>query len=94
MIWPNNTIDQQCLQIMVLDKINAGLSEPDAFYFGNAIGKSRFGQFVDGIDFAGARDNPHEFLDRASITDAYDYNRDSFVGVTDLAIVRDHTPTS
>ena len=41
-------------------------------------------------DFAGSRDNPHNFLNRAAIDDAYDYNRDSFVDGTDLALARDN----
>ena len=46
---------------------------------------------MDGTDFAGSRDNPHNFLNRAAVDDEYDYNRDSFVDGTDLAIARDNT---
>jgi hypothetical protein len=45
---------------------------------------------VDGTDFVGVRDNPHNFLNRAAMTDAYDINRDSFVDGTDLVLVRDN----
>jgi hypothetical protein len=46
--------------------------------------------FVDGTDFALARDNPRNFLNRAPIDFPYDYNRDSFVDGFDLAIARDN----
>jgi hypothetical protein len=66
------------------------------FYFGNAIGDSGLGNtairaYVDGTDLAGARDNPHQFVNRALVDDAFDFNRDSFVDGTDMAIVRDNT---
>ena len=69
------------------------LASSDVFYFGNSVGESgnsATNTFVDGTDFAGARDNPHNFSDRAAVTDAYDYNRDSFVDGMDLALVRDN----
>jgi hypothetical protein len=46
---------------------------------------------VDGIDFALTRDNPHDFLNRATITVPEDFNRDGFVDGLDMAIVRDHS---
>ncbi len=64
------------------------------FYFGNAVGESgnhSTNTFVDGLDFAGARDNPHNFVDPAVVMDGYDYNRDSFVDGADLAVVRDNS---
>ena len=56
----------------------------------DGTGNSAANTFVDGTDFAGARDNPHDFANRAGILDSYDYNRDSFVDGTDLAVARDN----
>jgi len=99
LVWPDapdpGSIAKQWLQVTVLANERTGLSSPDVFYFGNAVGDSGLGNtatraFVDGTDFAGARDNPHNFVDRAPVDDAFDFNRDSFVDGTDLAIVRDN----
>lgn len=93
LIWPDNAIGKQWLQVTVLADVNTGLAFPDVFYFGNAIGETgndAGNTFVDGSDFAGARDNPHNFLSRASVIDAYDINRDSFVDGSDLAAIRDN----
>ena len=90
-IWPDKAIANQWLQIKVLATAATGLSEPDLFFFGNAIGESGDGLFVGGNDFAGTRDNQHDFSNLALITDAYDFNRDSFVDGIDLSITRDHS---
>ncbi|MHB0960644.1 MAG: M28 family peptidase [Pirellulaceae bacterium] len=99
LVWPDapnpGSITKQWLQVTVLANERTGLADPDVFYFGNAMGDSGLGNtttraYVDGVDFAGARDNSHNFANRALIDDAFDYNRDSFVDGTDLAIVRDN----
>jgi len=95
-IWADNVIQKQWLQVTVLSDANGGslgLAEDDVFYFGNSIGEtgnSGTNAFVDGTDFVGVRDNPHNFLNRAPVDDAYDINRDSFVDGTDLVLVRDN----
>ncbi|MGB2614010.1 MAG: RHS repeat-associated core domain-containing protein [Phycisphaerae bacterium] len=95
-LWADNAIQKQWLQVTLLSDANGGslgLAEDDVFYFGNSIGEtgnSGSNTFVDGTDFVGVRDNPHNFLDRAPVTDAYDINRDSFVDGTDLVLVRDN----
>jgi len=93
-IWANNVIQKQWLQVSLKANGNTDLPADEVFYFGNSIGEtgnSASNTFVDGSDFAGARDNPHNFLDRALIGDAYDINRDSFVDGSDLAAVRDNS---
>jgi hypothetical protein len=93
LIWPDRAIAKQWLQVTVKADGVTGLATPDVFYFGNALGdsgNSSTNTFVDGSDFAGSRDNPRNFLNRAPITFAYDYNRDSFVDGTDLALARDN----
>ncbi len=92
LIWPDGSIHLNWLQVTVLVTPNTGLAAADVFYFGNTPGESGDTPgftYVDGNDFAGARDDPHNFLNRATITNPHDYNRDSFVDGTDLAIARD-----
>ncbi|MCY2987716.1 MAG: Ig-like domain-containing protein, partial [Planctomycetota bacterium] len=93
LIWANNAIQKQWLQVLVLADGVTGLTVPDVFYFGNAIGEagnSVVNTFVDGTDFAAARDNPRNFLNRAPVGFRFDYNRDSFVDGSDMAAARDN----
>ena len=93
LIWENGAIQRQWLQVTVAADAATGLSNADVFYFGNAVGESGnsgTNTFVDGTDFAGARDNFRNFLNRAPVDFAYDYNRDSFVDGSDMAVARDN----
>lgn len=93
MTWPNGSIQGEWLELTILNNSTTGLAFPDISYFGNSVGESgnsSTNTFVDGADFAGARDNVHNFLNPAAIDDAFDYNRDTFVNGSDLAIARDH----
>ena len=93
LIWPDNSIENQWLEVTVLDTDKTDLPAPDVFYVVNAIGESENNEmnaFVDGSDFAGARDNPHNFINRANVEDRFACNRDSFVDGTDHAISRDN----
>lgn len=90
---PNNARAKTWLEVKVLATANTGLAAADLFYFGNAIGESgdrSTNAWVDGTDFSGARDNPHNIANRAAINDPFDYNRDSYVDGTDLSAVRDN----
>ncbi|HHH76137.1 MAG TPA: hypothetical protein ENL03_03835, partial [Phycisphaerae bacterium] len=95
-IWDDNTIQKQWLEVTILSDANGGqlgLAEDDVFYFGNSIGEtgnSPTNTFIDGTDFVGVRDNPHNFLNPAALDDAFDINRDRFVDGTDLVLVRDN----
>jgi hypothetical protein len=91
-IWPDNVIQNQWLQAMVLADAHTGLPKPDVFYFGNAIGESG----NSGADAIVSQ--PDEDLVRASktglvptaITDRYDFDRNRLVNVADVLIARDH----
>ena len=90
-IWANNAIEKQWLEVTVLSNADTGLIEDDVFYFGNAIGDT--GNDPDGTavnisDENGARQNPRNFLDPAPIDDPYDFNRDGFVNISDENIAR------
>jgi hypothetical protein len=93
-IWADQAIMNQWLQVTVLGNgQTTGLGSPDVFYFGHALGEtlnSAANAIVDSADFANVRDHPHFVLNRASVSDACDINRDSFVDGTDLVLVRDH----
>jgi hypothetical protein len=96
LIWADNAIQNDWLQITVLADAATGLAANDVFYFGNAIGEtgnSTTDAVVDAADFSGVRDHPRSFLNRAPVTYAYDINRDGFVDGTDLVLVRDHNTT-
>jgi hypothetical protein len=91
--WPDGSFTGAWLEVTVKASANTGLATPDVFYFGNAPGESgnsATNTFVDGTDFAAARDNPRNFLNRAPVDFRFDYNRDSFVDGSDLAVARDN----
>jgi hypothetical protein len=93
LIWANGVIQKQWLQVVVKADAVTALTTPDVFYFGNAVadsGNTPTNTYVDGSDFAGARDNPRNFLNLAPIDFRYDYNRDSFVDGSDMAAARDN----
>ena len=90
LIWPDNAIHKQWLQVTVR---LAGMEQPDVFYWGNAIaesGNSATDAKVNAIDMLSARDNPHNFLRPAPIDDFVDFNRDRRVNATDMLIARDN----
>jgi len=92
-IWSDGLFKHTWLQVAVKVNANTGLSQNDVFYFGNAIGESgdsASSAAVNIVDFGGARDNPHNAFNRATITDVYDFDRDQFVNVVELGLVRDN----
>ncbi len=93
LIWPDNTIQKQWLQVTVRTTFDTGLAEAEVFYFGNAVGESGNSTTdakVNAFDILGARDNQRNFLDPAPIDFAYDFDRDASVDATDMLIARNH----
>jgi len=93
LIWADSAIRKTWLQITVLATENTALETPDVFYFGNAIGESGSGNtslyaFVTVTDELAARTHPHNFLNRALVSDPTDFNKDSFVTVSDELLAR------
>lgn len=91
--WPDDTIRNTWLQVTVAANSVTGLTSPDVFYFGNVIGEcgnSTTNALVDATDELAARNDPHSFLNPASITNPHDYNRDGKVDVTDQLIARNN----
>ncbi len=93
LIWPDNLIEKEWLEVTVWEGPTTGLLEPDVFYFGNAIGESGNSTAdakVNAYDMLAARDNQRTFLDPAPIELNYDYDRDARVDATDMLIAREN----
>ena len=91
-VWDDYAIRSQWLEVTVL-ATPLGLQSDDVFYFGNApgeAGNTAANAEVSTTDLLLARSNPQTFLDRAGITDAYDFNRDSLVDTTDILQARNN----
>ncbi|HYW78062.1 MAG TPA: beta-propeller fold lactonase family protein, partial [Thermoguttaceae bacterium] len=74
-IWPDNAIQSQWLQVTVQATENTGLLEPDVFYFGNAPGEAgdqAVNAIVNATDEIVARNFQHSAFDPAPIDDPYD----------------------
>ena len=93
-VWADNAIQNEWLQVTVNPTVATGLTTPDVFYFGNAIGEtgnSATDAIVDGMDQAGAQNHP---LDPAPITSPYDFDRNGAVDPTDPSIAASHGTTT
>ncbi len=93
-VFSDNTISQEWLQVTMKATDENGLAEDDVFYFGNAVGEvgnSDGDAKVNAFDMLGARDNQRSFLDPAPIDFAYDFDRDGRVNAIDMLIARDNT---
>ncbi len=93
-VWPDNAIDKQWLQVTVLPGANTGLIEPDVFYFGNAVGEtgdSTGDAKVNARDMLGTRNNQRNFLDPAPIDFHFDFDRNARVNAVDMLIARNNT---
>jgi hypothetical protein len=99
LVWADNAIQNQWLEVTVRATANTGLNEPDVFYFGNAIGETgnnSIGPAADAVvDFADelAARNNRTGIQPADLTNPYDFNRDRRVNSTDVTIARNHQST-
>ena len=93
-IWADNVIQKQWLEVTMLANTSTGLEIPKVHYWGNAIGETGnntpHDATVNATDQTGARDNFTTFLNPANLTNLYDFNRDKRVNATDQAIARDN----
>ncbi|MCK4275121.1 MAG: hypothetical protein KAX78_01300, partial [Phycisphaerae bacterium] len=98
LIWADNAIEKQWLEVTVLATVNTGLASDDVFYFGNAIGEtgnSPADAEVTPIDEVAVRNNPRTLANNpAAIDDNYDFNRDRKVSPTDAIICRNNGTNS
>ena len=96
-VWPNNVIENEWLQVTVNATTDTGLTQPDVFYFGNAIGEtgnSATDAIVNFADAQGVQNHLSPGASTAPITDPYDLNRDGQVDATDEAIATANTTTA
>ena len=98
LIWADNAIENQWLQITVKATAKTGLVSDDVFYFGSAIGEtgnSATDAEVTPADEVGVRNNQATLaVNPAGIDDTYDFNRDKKVGPTDQVISRNNGTNS
>ena len=91
-IWADNAIQDQWLQVTLLADAHTGLPANYTFYYGNAIGETGndpTNAMVNAADQLGARYNKTGLLS-AAITNVYDFNRDGHVDSTDELIARNN----
>ncbi|MEQ1828955.1 MAG: integrin alpha, partial [Pirellula sp.] len=89
LVWPDNAIEKTWLRVTVKANANTGLTAPDVFYFGNAIGdigNSPTDSIVNATDIAGVVSNQNSFLNPAPLTSPYDFNHDRQINATDIAL--------
>ena len=89
-IWADNSIQRQWLQVTVKASANTGLKTADVFYFGNAIGESGNSTAdarVDMTDQLAVRNRAYTIANPAPITATNDYNRDSLADWADEWLV-------
>jgi hypothetical protein len=90
LLWDNNEIENEWLQVTLKADAVTKLAAPDVFYFGNAIGESGNSPTdatVDAADVLAAQNN-HTGPGGASITNPYDYNRDKQVDDQDELVAQ------
>ena len=90
-VWSDGAIANAWLQVTVRATSTTGLTLPDVFYLGSAIGESgdsSANALVNMSDQLAVRNNPHGLSDPVSIQSAVDFNRDGLVGPADEIIAR------
>ena len=93
LIWADNVIEKQWLEVTMLANSETGLAFPHVHYWGNAIGETGNdpnNATVNATDQTGARDNFTSFFNPADLDNPYDFNRDKRVNATDQTIARDN----
>jgi hypothetical protein len=91
LIWADNAIQKQWLQVTVKANGTTGLTADTAFYFGNAIGETGDtpgNTNVTAVDEIGARFNAANLTAQSTATaivNPFDFNRDKLVNAADEA---------
>ena len=97
LVWADNAIQNQWLQVTVKADAVTALAAADVFYFGSLIGESTDSvspATITQADETAARSDPHPFLNPAPITNLHDYNRDGRVDAADQIIARNNLGAS
>ena len=90
-VWPDQAIQGQWLEVTVLPGANTGLVFPHIFYFGNAVGEvgnNPDNALVNAADEGLIRTHPRSLLNPAGLDDRYDINRDRKVDAADQLLCR------
>jgi hypothetical protein len=91
LVWPDNAIRGQWLQVTLRADANTQLPADDVFYFGNApceVGNSSGDANVNVLDISAVRSRQTTYVNPATITNAYDFDRDGRVNVLDISAAR------
>jgi hypothetical protein len=99
LIWPDGTIRNEWVNIVIQADGNTGLATPDGFFFGNLIGASGQGALntayvISATDLTATQTDLHTFMNPALLNNTHDYNRDGRVDATDQVIARYASGTS
>ncbi|APZ90438.1 Calx-beta domain-containing protein [Fuerstiella marisgermanici] len=86
-VFADNAIEKQWLEVKVLANVNTGLATPDVHYWGNWAGESGNGSglntVVNTTDALNALNNPTTSTISADVDNNFDFNRDGVVNTTD-----------
>ncbi len=92
-VFNDNAIRSQWVEVTVPSGIETGLAAEDVFYFGHAAGEtgnSPTDARVDAWDVLETRSNPRPFWNPATLETRYDFNRDRRVNAIDTLIARNN----
>jgi hypothetical protein len=97
LVWASGAAIKQWLQVTVKANASTGLTTPDVFYLGNAVGESGnvAGDYsVSLSDELLARNNPVSIVPGTTVINRFDYNRDGTVSVIDQLLSRNNITTA
>ena len=105
LIFENQAVKNQWLEVTVLSSDQTGLIHDDVFYFGNAIGETgsqSAASAKNGVsdakvglfDLIAVRDGFKSIDAEEGTTNRYDFNRDSLVNVLDIIILRENATSA
>jgi beta-galactosidase len=98
-VWANNAIEEEWLQVTVLADANTHLASNFVFYYGSEIGATGISTAntpngsvirVTSADVVATQNNA-SLLQAVPITNLYDYNRDSKVTAADIVLCQNNT---
>jgi Raf kinase inhibitor-like YbhB/YbcL family protein len=97
LLWPDGAIRNQWLQVILWPNQRTGLTSPDVFYFGSAVGES--GNETDNAnvsitDELLARNNATTGGANTPVTSRFDFNRDGRISVIDQLLARNNLTTT
>jgi subtilisin-like proprotein convertase family protein/Zn-dependent metalloprotease len=90
LVWADNAIENEWLQVNMLANSTTGLAAQSTFYYGNQIGETgneTNSTRVNLVDVGLTRTNQTGFTG-AAIDNVYDFDRDGRVNLVDVAIAR------